>query len=171
MRLEIGRRALLILGFMMVLAGCGFHLRGNVSFPEAYRTAFVENNGPAYSRDSVEFYLKRQLGSELRFVNNREDADLIIDIDEGYDTRVTASSLNGERRSYTTDIFAQIKVTDSQGGIILPASRFTRSRDFSIDEKEPLAKTTAEAAIRRDLADDLSRVFIRRLIAVMKAKQ
>ena len=171
MRSEIGRRALLILGFMMVLAGCGFHLRGNVSFPEAYRTAFVENNGPAYSRDSVEFYLKRQLGSELRFVNNREDADLIIDIDEGYDTRVTASSLNGERRSYTTDIFARIKVTDSQGGVILPMSRFTRSRDFSIDEKEPLAKTTAEAAIRRDLADDLSRVFIRRLIAVMKAKQ
>lgn len=171
MRLEIGRRALLMLGFLVVLAGCGFHLRGNVSFPEAYQSAFVENNGPAYSRDSVEFYLKRQLGSELRFVNNREDADLIIDIDEGYDTRVTASSLNGARRSYTTDIFARIKVTDSQGGVILPMSRFTRSRDFSIDEREPLAKTTAEAAIRRDLADDLSRVFIRRLIAVMKAKQ
>ncbi|MFD2723509.1 LPS assembly lipoprotein LptE [Ignatzschineria indica] len=171
MRLEIGRRALLMLGFLVVLAGCGFHLRGNVSFPEAYQSAFVENNGPAYSRDSVEFYLKRQLGSELRFVNNREDADLIIDIDEGYDTRVTASSLNGARRSYTTDTFAQIKVTDSQGGVILPMSRFTRSRDFSIDEREPLAKTTAEAAIRRDLADDLSRVFIRRLIAVMKAKQ
>ncbi|GGZ78634.1 hypothetical protein GCM10007161_07570 [Ignatzschineria indica] len=160
-----------MLGFLVVLAGCGFHLRGNVSFPEAYQSAFVENNGPAYSRDSVEFYLKRQLGSELRFVNNREDADLIIDIDEGYDTRVTASSLNGARRSYTTDTFAQIKVTDSQGGVILPMSRFTRSRDFSIDEREPLAKTTAEAAIRRDLADDLSRVFIRRLIAVMKAKQ
>lgn len=171
MRLEIGRRALLMLGFLVVLAGCGFHLRGNVSFPEAYQSAFVENNGPAYSRDSVEFYLKRQLGSELRFVNNREDADLIIDIDEGYDTRVTASSLNGARRSYTTDIFARIKVTDSQGGVILPMSRFTRSRDFSIDEREPLAKTTAEAAIRRDLADNLSRVFIRRLIAVMKAKR
>ncbi|PWD86470.1 LPS assembly lipoprotein LptE [Ignatzschineria cameli] len=171
MRLEIGRKALLILGFLVVLAGCGFHLRGNVSFPKEYQTAFVENNGPAYSRDGVEFYLKRQLGSELRFVNQREDADLIIDIDEGYDTRVTSSSLNGEIRGYTTDIFAQIKVTDSKGGVILPSSRFTRSRDFSIDEKEPLAKTTAEAAIKRNLADDLSRVFIRRLIAVMKAKQ
>lgn len=155
----------------MILVGCGFHLRGDVSFPQEYKTAFIESNEAAYSRDSVEFYVKRQLRNQIKIVDSKEQADLIVYINEGFDTRVVASTAAGDRRDYTTEVTATISVVDSAGKYIFPRENFTKARSFTINEKEPLAKDSAEETIARNVAEDLSISFIRRLITVIKAKQ
>ena len=171
MRLWIKAKYFWILSIVMVLVGCGFHLRGDVTFPEEYKTAFIESNEPAFSRDSVEFYVKRQLRHQIEIVDSKAQADLIVYINEGFNTRVVASTATGERRDYTTEVTATISVVDSKGNVIFPRENFIKARSFTIDEKEPLAKDSAEEAIARDVAEDLSISFIRRLITVIKAKQ
>lgn len=171
MRLQVKVKYFWILSMLTVLVGCGFHLRGDVSFPEEYQTFYIESNEPAFSRDSVEFYVKRQLRGQLQSVDTKEAADLIVYVDERIDTRVVASTASGDRRDYTTEVHADITVVDSAGKPLFPRESFTKARSFTIDEKEPLAKDSAEDAIARDVAEDLSISFIRRLITVIKAKQ
>lgn len=171
MGLQKKAKWLLMFSIMTIVVGCGFHLRGNVSFPEEYKTVYIDSNEPEFSRDSIEFYVKRQLSSQLTFVDTKETADLIIHINEGFNTRVVASNASGSTRDYTTDIVARIGVTNSSGQQILPAQNFTKSRNFTINERAPLARTNAEESIARDLAEDLSIDFIRRLITVIQAEQ
>lgn len=169
MRLQIKAKIFGILGIIAFLSGCGFHLRGDVSFPEMYQTAIIESNEPAFSRESIEFHLKRQLGSQLKFVDAGAHADLIIRINESYDTRVVASNLSGAQREYTSNLNATISVIDNDQNVVFPTETFTRSQDFSLNEREPLAKVTAEDAIKGELAEELSRAFIRRLTTVIRA--
>lgn len=169
MRLQIQAKLFVLFSIITFLVGCGFHLRGDVSFPEIYQTAYIESGEPEYSRESIEFYVKRQLASQLQFVESKDQADLTIFIDESYDTRVLASNLSGAQREYTSYLRANISVVDSQGNVVFPTESFTRSQDFSLNEREPLAKTTAEEAIKRELSEGLSRAFIRRLTTVLRA--
>lgn len=169
MRLQIKAKIYLILGVIALLAGCGFHLRGAVTFPEEYKTVYISSNEPAYSRDGVGFYLQRQLRSQLDFVTDEASADLIIKIDESYDTRVIASSQGGALREYTSNLQARIVVVDANGRVLFPAETFTRSQDYSLNEQAPLAKATAEYEIKGESAEELSRAFIRRLTTVIRA--
>jgi len=169
MRLQIQAKLFVLLGVITLLVGCGFHLRGDVSFPDVYQTAYVESAEPEYSRGSIEFYVKKQLAPQLQFVDSKDQADVTIYIDESYDTRVLASNLSGAQREYTSYLRANISVIDSQGRVVFPTEGFTRSQDFSLNEREPLAKTTAEEAIKRELSEGLSRAFIRRLTTVIRA--
>ncbi len=169
MKLQIQAKLFVLFSIVTFLIGCGFHLRGDVSFPEIYQTAYIESAEPEYSRESIEFYVKRQLASELQFVASKDQADLTIFIDESYDTRVLASNLSSAQREYTSYLSANISVVDSQGRVVFPTESFVRSQDFSLNEREPLAKTTAEEAIKRELSEGLSRAFIRRLTTVLRA--
>ncbi|UNM95075.1 hypothetical protein MMG00_07450 [Ignatzschineria rhizosphaerae] len=169
MRLQIQAKFFVLFSVITFLVGCGFHLRGDLSFPDLYKTAYIESDAPEYSRESIEFYVKRQLASQMQFVESKNQADLIIHIDESYDTRVLASNLSGAQREYTSYLSANISVVDSQGRVVFPTESFVRSQDFSLNEREPLAKTTAEEAIKRELSEGLSRAFIRRLTTVIRA--
>lgn len=153
---------------VLALVGCGFHLRGNVTFPEAYRTAFIESNEPAYSLDSVAFYIQRALRSQVTFVDNIKEADMIINVQETYDSRIVSSNTTGIYRTYTNELFATIYISDRQGNLIFRPEQFSKSESFSLDEREPLAKTTAEEAIKRELAIELSQDFVRRLGVQMR---
>ena len=169
MRLQIKAKILCFFGMVTLLVGCGFHLRGGVEFPEEYKTAYISSNEPDFSRDGVAFYLQRQLRSQLGFVTNEASADLIISIDESYDTRVIASSQGGALREYTSNLQARITVVDANGRVLFPAETFTRSQDYSLNEQAPLAKATAEDEIKGESAEELSRAFIRRLTTVIRA--
>lgn len=169
MKLQFRVKYIVLLGLFTLLVGCGFHLRGDISLPEQYQSAYIESDEPAYSRESVEFYVKRALGSQLKFVDSKYQADLIITIDETYDTRVVASNLSGMQREYSSYLTANISVVNSQGEIVFPTEGFVRSQDYSLDEREPLAKTTAEEAIKKELSEGVSDAFVRRLTTVIRA--
>ncbi len=168
MQLTHKMRYFLILGFLSLLVGCGFHLRGSVSIPEQYKTAYIESNEPAYSVDSVAFYIKRGLRSQLDFVDSIDKADLIITVQEGYDSRIVASSATGQFRSYTTELLSTITIQDRAGKLLFPRQSFSSSESFSLNERDPLAKSTAEESIKRELAQDTSNSFIRRLEMQMR---
>lgn len=171
MRIQVKVKHFLMLGLMVVLVGCGFHLRGSVAFPPEYKNVYIENSGITNSRDSVEFYIKRQLRSQVNFVDTRLDADLVFTISEGFISAATASNRSGARRDYTTQLQANINVVDTNGDVLLRNATFTKSRDFTVNEREPLAKTNAEEAINQELAQAVSVDFIRRLTTVIKARE
>ncbi len=161
---------LLLCATVLALVGCGFHLRGNVQFPEAYQKAFIESNEPAYSLDSVAFYIQRALRSQITFVDNIEAADMIINVQETYDSRIVSSNTTGIYRTYTNELFATIYISDRTGQLIFRPEQFSKSESFTLDEREPLAKTTAEESIKRELAVELSQDFIRRLGVQMRSR-
>lgn len=169
MRLQIKAKILCFFGMVTLLVGCGFHLRGGVEFPEEYKKAYITSNQPEFSQDSVEFYLKRHLRSQLDIVSSPEESDFIVYINESYDTRVIASSRGGAQREYTSNLSAEVTVEDSKGKVLFPRETFTRSQDYSLNESEPLAKATAEDEIKGESAEELSRAFIRRLTTVIRA--
>lgn len=168
MNLQFRAKYIVLLSLFTLLVGCGFHLRGDFVFPEQYKAVYVQSNEPAYSRESVAFYVKRALASQMKIVDSQDQADLIITIDAGYGSKVESSNLSGTRRGYSSSLIVRILVINSQGQVILPNETFSRSQDYTIDEREPLAKTTAEEAIEKELSKGVSDAFVRRLKTVIR---
>ncbi len=154
--------------FLLFLVGCGFHLRGAITLPSQYKTAYIMSESERYDRDSLAHMIQTRLGSSLTFLDSPDNADLEIIIDESYQERAVASNIGGQHREYTHYYRADISVVDKDGHVIMPRQNFSKSKDFSHDESDVLGKAAGEAVVKRELAEDLSMMFVRRLTALLE---
>lgn len=161
-------KILLMSSALLLLVGCGFHLRGAISLPPQYKTAYIITESDSLDRDSLGHMIQIRLGSSLTFLDSPENADLEITLEESYQERAVASNIGGQRREYTHYYRADISVVDSDGHILMPRQSFSKSKDFSHDESDVLGKAAGEAVVKRELAEDLSMMFVRRLTALLE---
>lgn len=161
-------RKFILVFSLMVIAGCGFKLRGTIPWPAEYQNVYMNGYNPA-DRNSFYAYVKKFFPKHVRLVNNSNDADVMIQVLSETQTARTVSGLAANRDTEeVVTLNVTVQVLDNQGKEIMPATTLTRERDFTYDESNLLGKSTDLQNMSRILRQETASMFMRRLEAAMK---
>jgi len=142
------------------IAGCGFHLRGDVTY--AFSTLFI--NSPANVPFTAE--LKRALAGSgsTTLVDNAAAAQVIFDLSNVTDDKqVLSLSGGGRAREFLLTKRVTFALHDAGGKDWLPAAEIVIRRSFTFSESEVLAREAEEARLLRDMQTDAVQQVVRRL--------
>jgi LPS-assembly lipoprotein len=156
----------LALAFALVLAGCGFHLRGQQALP--FDTLYVPPGSPL----SVE--LKRNLAAQAKstkLVDDPKEANAVLSITSETREKVILSfDTAGRVREYQLRYTVGFRLTDAKGLVYIPTNEVRLTRDISFNDAQVLAKEAEEAQLYRDMQSDMVQQVLRRIAAAKTAK-
>jgi LPS-assembly lipoprotein len=143
----------------LAMAGCGFHLRGDVHY--AFTTLYV--NAPAASPIATE--LKRSLeGYGTTLTETAAAAQVTLDISNVADDKEVLSLSGGGRvREYALIKRVTFALHDATGHDWLPAGQIVIRRSYSFNESEVLAREAQEARLLKEMQADVVQQIIRRM--------
>ncbi len=155
-------RRLLIYFLVIFLAGCGFHLRGQVALP--YSTVHV--SGPIGSLKTSLVRLLRSSG--VRLVDRQEEAEvtlvILLDVKE---KSIIALSAAGRAQEYELRERVSYRIITAAEPD-LPAGEIISQRSISFNDAQILAKESEESLLYRDMENDVVQQLLRRLQAAKK---
>ncbi|MDX8386486.1 MAG: LPS assembly lipoprotein LptE [Gallionella sp.] len=144
----------------LLLAGCGFHLRGQVAMP--FDTLYLKatNPGTLFILD-----LRRSLEvNNITLVDGAEEADVVLDVVfEIADKQVLSLGADGRVNEFRLNYRVSLRAYDLKQQDWLPAEEFTQRRDFSYDDTQILAKEAEEALLQKSMRAEMVQQIIRRL--------
>ncbi|RZT41136.1 LPS-assembly lipoprotein LptE [Cupriavidus agavae] len=166
-RPDMGRRGFLAIGAAMaaagLLAGCGFHMRGNADF--AFKRLYI--GIPPGTLMGADLRRNIRNGSDTKIVEDKADADAFLDVLS--DTRgksILSITAQGVVREYRLNQRFVFRLTDSTGKELIPPSTLLLTRDLTYNEANTLAKAYEEEQLFRDMQKDVVQQLMRRLAAV-----
>ncbi|HEX5394020.1 MAG TPA: LPS assembly lipoprotein LptE [Rhodocyclaceae bacterium] len=160
--LKTSLRRLLVLGLVLLLGACGFHLRGSANLP--FKTLYLSLN------DTSEMYalLARTVkaSSQTDIVKSAKEAEAVLSV-TGDMQRKTILSLNtsGRVREYQLIRTFSFRVADPEGRDLLPPATIELRRDITYSDDQVLSKEAEEVLLWRDIQNDLVQQILRRLSA------
>ena len=151
----------MLVGVVLLIAGCGFQLAGGQPLPAAMQTTFIETTDP-YS----DFYRALRKGLTRQGVTvtaQRSTAGAILKIlQDSTGQRVLSVSARNIPREY--EVFYVVSFAlQSDAGALVEDQEFVVTRSYTFDENQVLGKSLEQATIQAALADDLVRLVLRRL--------
>jgi len=160
--------ALAAAALVLMLAGCGFQLRGTANLPEAMSTTWVQVQDPtsAFARE-LELLLRGN-GVEIAQGPGEEAAQLEI-MRERITRRALTISDQARVREFEIVFDLQFRLLDSSGAVLLGPETLRLARDFQFDEQEILGAATEEELLREELRRSMAANLIRRLEAFGRA--
>ena len=160
-----GRRLALAAAPVLLLAGCGFKLRGATELP--FRTFYTSL--PQSS----------QLGGELRrsvringatVVDRREDAQVRLDmLSEALEQEITALSISGRPREYQLRYRLRWGVKDAKEGELIAPNEMLLRRLITVLDVQGILNADEVALLYRDMRVDAVAQILRRLSTVKVA--
>jgi len=145
----------------LLLAACGFQLRGAADMP--FDTLYLPG-----ATGGIALELKRniQSGSATRVVDDPKAAEAqLLFSEETRIKEILALSTAGRVREYRLIYRVGFRVGDGKGGDFVPPSTVTLTRDVTYDDAVALAKETEEQQLYRDMQADMVQQIMRRLAA------
>ncbi len=143
----------------LLLAGCGFHLRGQVDLP--FASAYVDS--PATS--PLTEPLKRSLRDAGKTVaDKKEAAEIVIHLSQPSRAKnILSLSGAGKVAEYRLEYKVTMAVLNAQGEELLGSSEVQLVRDLSYDDKYILAKEYEEAQLFQAMEQEVLQTLLRRL--------
>lgn len=142
----------------VLLAGCGFKLRGQVELP--FASAYVD--APA---GTLTEQLKRSLrASNTTLASKREEAEVTIKLTNPTRGK-SILSLSGAGRvaEYRLEYKLTMSALDAEGNELLPESEILMVRDFTYSDAQILAKENEEGQLFQNMEQDALRAILIRL--------
>lgn len=152
-------RHCLLLALILLLAGCGFHLRGSQGEFESIPPVFVRGGDPA----ALELrQMLRMAGTVV--APTPAEADLVVAVTEvRRERRVLSVGTRGRVQEYELVYQLDWHGEDRGGREILAAQTISQSRSFSFDETDVIAKSNEEEFLFRDMQRNAVMQVMRRL--------
>jgi LPS-assembly lipoprotein len=158
------RKALVLL--LLVLAGCGFRLRGTAEVP--FHSLYVPGATSGIALD-----LKRniQAGTRARVVDDPKEADAVLQFtEESRAKEILSLTGAGRVREFQLRYRVGFRVHDGKGAEYVPNSVIQLTRDVTFNDAEILAKEQEEQLLFRDMQSDMVQQILRRLAAAKPPK-
>ena len=155
-------RKLTLVFLALLLASCGFHLRGQEEFP--FESIAISPAGTPLAAA-----LKRSIesGSEARVVDKPTKSSWRLEILSAVNDRVILSlDATGQVREYQLRYKVAFRLLDDKGEVRIPRSELFLTRLLSYDISEILAKESEAVLLNNDMQNDAVDQIIRRLAAV-----
>ena len=150
----------------LVIASCGFRLRGTAEVP--FETLYLPGATSGIALD-----LKRyiQAGTNARVVDDAAKADAIMQFtEEGRLKEVLSLTGTGKVREFQLRYRVGFRVHDGKGTDFVPQSVIQLTRDVTFNDAEILAKEQEEQILFRDMQTDMVQQILRRLAAAKRQK-
>jgi len=160
------KRSLLLAAPALLLAGCGFRLRGVPQF--AFRSLYLV--APAGSLLALE--LRRTLqaaGGSLVVITDPAmlpKAEAVFELlSEQQERSVVGLNASGQARELELRLRIRFRLHRQDGTELIVPTEILQQRELSYNETIALAKEAEEALLYRDMRTDLVQQLVRRLAA------
>jgi len=154
-------RLLCFTTLLLLLNACGFHLQSKPDFPLEMQQIKLEVQGP-YSQFArrLETHLEQ---NGVNVVTTRPDA-AVLEVPLNT-TRKEIQSIgdNARVREFLIRHTVQFRLRASDGTEMIPLQTIEQSRVYSFNEQDILSAEREDEFLRKDLADSLARMVVRRL--------
>jgi LPS-assembly lipoprotein len=164
--MKFAKPVALALAFALVLAGCGFQLRGTAALP--FDTLYIPGATGGIALD-----LKRniQSGTRTTVVDDPKKTEAVLDfLEETREKVILSLAATGRVREYKLRYTVAFRVHNGKGGEFLPVNTVQLTRDITFNDSDVLAKETEEGLLYRDMQFDMVQQVMRRLAAAQPAK-
>jgi len=152
--------------YLFLLAGCGFHLRGEMVLSPILSAPYV-NAANAEFKENLTKVLNR---SGIRAVNDPEIASAIIDlVSVKFDRQVLSINSRGQATGYILTYQVLCRFVDRTGRVLASPARLKLSRTLEYQSTQVLPKKQEEDALRARMREDLVQQILRRLNSVSQA--
>ena len=150
---------------LMLLIGCGFHLRGAIDYSDSLKSVHIE--GMSLQR-GIGLYLKRGLRSNgIEVLEKFQHGSTVLKVIEiKHDRRVLSVGSDAKVSEYGLYSSISFSLVDSQGKILTGSQQVQAQRDFQFNENQVLARESEEASLRSHLNKELVQGVLRRLSAI-----
>lgn len=152
------------LGLVLLLAGCGFHLRGSGADDIALSDMplmYLQSGNP--QSGMLEELQRRGRLHGANFTLESSAAELALNITaESFDRRVLSVGSTGKVREYELHYAVTYHVLDKEGVEKL-ANRISLVRDYRFDENQVLGKEAEEKQLRQNMVRDAAQQIMRQL--------
>ena len=149
----------------MLLAGCGFQLRGVADVP--FESLYLPNATSGIALD-----LKRniQAGTRVKVVDDAKGAEAVMHFtEETRQKEILSLTGTGRVREFQLRYRVGFRVSDNKGGDFVPQNTIILTRDITFNDTEILAKEQEEQLLFRDMQSDMVQQIMRRLATAKPA--
>ena len=151
---------LFVLLMSLLLAACGFHLRGQAGMP--FDTLYLDaaNPGTPFIAD-----LRRNLeANKVRLVNSAKEADVVLNIVfEIPEKQILTLGGSGRVNEFQLRYRVSLRAYDLKQQDWIPAEEMMLRRDYVYDDTKILAKEAEEALLYQSMRSDMVQQIVRRL--------
>jgi len=161
------RRKVVLTPFLLLVAGCGFQLRGTADLP--FDTVYV----PGTTTSGIALDLARNIeaGTNAKVVSDPKAADAILQFSgEAREKEILSLTGTGRVREFRLRYRVGFRVIDGKGNEYIPQSTLELTRDITFNDSEVLAKENEEQLLYRDMQGDMVQQILRRLQAAQKPR-
>jgi LPS-assembly lipoprotein len=150
--------------FVLLFAGCGFHLQGRQPLPAQFAYTYVDTTDE--QTDFVQDLRKALIASKVNVIRTKGSAGATVTVHED---ELTERILSVSARNIPTEYELTYRVmfsVISEGQTLIDREEISATRDISFDEAQLLAKEREQEILRAALARDLVGLVMRRLAAL-----
>lgn len=153
---------------VLVLAGCGFHLRGTLAVPEGLAPLYIQ----ASTSSPVAAAIREQLaGGAVPLADSPTQAKLILRIlSETRSSRVVATDYAGKVLAYELYYPVVFDAVTADGKERIPKTRLDLVRTFDNPDVEVLGKQLEETQIYQEFAVDAADRILTRMRTALRAR-
>jgi len=157
-------KTLLPIVALLLAAGCGFQMQGRTDYVEELESVYLQmpNRNSDLARE-----LRRSLKvADVKLAPTAGEATAVLEVTRDNSGReVESVSAENRPREYRVFYTAVYRVTSGEEVLLRP-QRVTRTRIYTYDELEVLAKDHEETLLRGALAKEIAGVIARRLATI-----
>lgn len=155
---------MVVLG-LVILAGCGFHLRGEATLPESLKTMYLQG---VNTQQGFGLELKRTLmRNGITVLPDYQKGSAVLTILKNrVDRRVLSVGANAKVSEYELDGEVQYKVIDGKGVVISEPQTVQAQRNYEFDQNQVLAMDEQESMLRDEINQQIVQSILRRLSAL-----
>ncbi len=167
----MNRRILFYLSYgllvVLVLSGCGFHLRGKIPLPPELSVVYIKSNDLRLA-DQLQVGLT---GSGATITKSKDKATAVLTIyNVGLNRRIQSVGGLGRVREYSLRLTVTFDIRTKDGKEVLPRQDVSLTRDYSFTETQVVGKSVEEEIITKELRRDIVFEIIRRVRFKLKSK-
>ncbi len=147
------------LSLLLVLAGCGFHLRGQGEAPLAVKSVYVDAGSAPLLGGELKKLLRQR---DISLAGSRDRAEVVIAVsDEKFDRRVLSVDPDtGKAREFQIAYRAKVRA-ERDGRELFPVETLQQLRDYLFDETAVLGKKAEETQLHREILRESAQAVLR----------
>jgi LPS-assembly lipoprotein len=159
-------RTLYLVLLLLVLSGCGFHLRGTVVLPENMARTYIAAGNSSALGYELENMLTAAGGV---VVHERAEATAILTLhEERLSSRVLTLDAQGRTSGRVLTLLASFSMVDAQGRVVAEHEGVRIERDFSFDPDNVLAQGGEESLLQEEMRRLAAQQILRRTRALSR---
>lgn len=154
--------AILLLGLMILLSGCGFHLQQGMKLAPGFHRMKLQTPDPyGVLTRNLQQYLTL---SHIKIVDNLADADTILIIlsDDSYQDLLSVSSTQ-QTRQFNLRVVVVFEITDNKGRVIVPPQTLSETRVITVQSNQILGSSNEANMFYQQIRRSLAAAILNRI--------